>query len=141
MYNALDALRPELLALQRRLSRSVSRVDGLRSYEVLVSVAVSDFSGNSVHTTEPYEKTRPSGLISGQEPSGLFANGYSLDSAEGRSAAMFEVAARFYGLLNNPTLVVNATFQIDANGSKTNLVAQCYRNPEDGRLVIREVVQ
>ena len=131
------ALTDAFTALQNRIANGF-RLDW-REHTVLVSVSVSDRSGNVLATIEPSAKS--SSNTTGQVSNNTqFATGIALDTADKRIASLFEVAAHVWSLWGDKNAVVSATYQVTPAGSTTatDNVAQCFM--KDGKLTIKHVV-
>lgn len=137
IFNAQSVgLKASFASLQDRIASGL-RLEP-REHSVLVSVSISDRSGNVLQTIEPDQKTS-SYRVGSVVSNGQFATGIILDTHAKRVAAMFEVAAYVWSLAGNSNLVVSATFQDTVVGSNTTMdyVAQAFL--KDGKLFIKEV--
>lgn len=131
-----SSLTNALTTLQNRIASGL-RSSSSSNHAVLVSVSISDMSGNVLDTIETSGKTSSwnAGSVSSLSQ---FATGITLDTHTKRVAAMFEVAAYVYSLANDTGCVVSATFQDNTNGTTMDYVAQAFFKDGKG-LTIKEV--
>ncbi len=124
-------------ALQNRIAAGF-RTESREQHQVLVSVSISDRSGNVIQTIEPAQKSN-SRYVGNVSDIGQFATGIALSTPTRRIAAMFEVAAYVFSLYGDDGLVVSATYQDTVAFSNTTMdyVAQAFM--KDGKLVTKEV--
>lgn len=131
------ALRTAFTNIQDRIAASL-RQEWNENF-VLVSVSISDKSGNVLQTIEP-DKKSSSRLVGFVDSRGEFANNIELRTHEKRVATMFEIASYVWSVADNRNLVVSATYQRQQAGSNVamNHVAQAFIG-KDGKFTIKQV--